>query len=230
MERFYVPHALQINSTVTIDGDEFHHLARVLRLEEDDEIELIDGNGALALGCIETVTKKHALVQILNVDQEVAPTTSRVLAVPLMRPSKLELVIEKGTEIGADHFFLYVADGSTQNSLSENQLARLHAITVAATKQSKRLYLPTITQVNTLKQLLESAQYPVFFGDVEATYQPWKGLAVSSLFITGPEKGFSAKELDLLRKKGQGVRMTPHVLRAETAPIVAISLLVQHQP
>lgn len=147
-----------------------------------------------------------------------------------MRPSKLEWVIEKGVEIGADSFYLYVADGSTQQSLSEHQLARLNTIAIAATKQSKRLYLPKIELTKNLQQLLDKTQFPVFFGDLEAVFQPWKRQEISVIFLTGPEKGFSEKELALLRKKGQGIRMTPYVLRAETAPIVAISLMVQPIP
>jgi 16S rRNA (uracil1498-N3)-methyltransferase len=135
-----------------------------------------------------------------------------------MRPSKLELVIEKCTELGADRFFLYGAQFSEKGDLSEHQLERLQHIAISAMKQCGRLDLPPI---HLLKfEALFKENEPLYFGDTREapSAEKCKG---PLLFITGPERGFSKRELELLDLKGKGVRLHKNILRAETAPIVA---------
>jgi 16S rRNA (uracil1498-N3)-methyltransferase len=141
-----------------------------------------------------------------------------------MRPSKLEWIIEKGTELGADCFFLYPAEKSQKENLSEHHLERLQNITISALKQSKRAYLPSIEKVDSLA-LLCAKEKNLFFGDVEGISHSNISFPSSLLFITGPESGFSKKELSLLREKGVSILLNQNVLRAETAPITALSIL-----
>lgn len=225
MERFYVRQEYIPNELVYLKENEHHHLSKVLRARVGEEIELVNGEGSLARARIETIEKDKTSVQILTLSHIALPSTQVFVGIPLMRPSKLEWVIEKGTEIGAGGFFLFPADHSTQDSLSDHQIERLGNITISALKQSKRLHLPHLEILPHLETLL-TKEAKVYFGDVRETAPPLgRTLSGNTLFITGPESGFSEEEVILLSKDGKGVRLNPHVLRAETAPIVALSLL-----
>ena len=224
MERFYLKQEYQSETIVQLKEDEHHHLFRVMRLREGETIELVNGMGSLAKGKIVKIEKGHTSLQILHVDH--APPQERQIlsGIPLMRPSKLEWIVEKGTELGATSFLLYSADHSTQESLSEHQQDRLRHITISSLKQSQRLYLPHLEILPDLKTLL-TKQVKIFFGDPRASLGFKAPDTLCVLFITGPESGFSKEEYELLQHQAEGVRLNQNVLRAETAPIVALSLL-----
>jgi 16S rRNA (uracil1498-N3)-methyltransferase len=153
----------------------------------------------------------------------------RKLAMPLMRVAKLEWIIEKVTELGADAIALFAARRSSQERASSHLMARWRMITIAALKQSGRAYLPSLSLFPHLEGLL-SAVAPserLFFGDLRSHATPISAMQSQNLpgplwFITGPEGGFSPEELSLLDRRGKGVRIHPHTLRAETAPLVAL--------
>jgi len=224
MERFYIQGPFTLNTQIELQEDEHHHLANVMRIRENEKIELIDGCGTLAQGCIIKIEKKRTILEILQIEYTPPSKQKIFLGIPLMRPAKLEWVIEKGTEIGADAFLLYGADYSIQESLSSHQLSRLKTITISAAKQSQRLYLPHLEILPHLSSLLKK-EARILFGDLDTKTSDWKLDNETTLFISGPEKGFSEEEVKQLRAAGLGIRINPNILRAETAPIVAISLL-----
>lgn len=219
-ERFYIDAPL--TGVLSLKGPELHHLAHVMRIRIGEEVELVNGRGSLASAKLIALTKNEATLQVFTASEKALPEPKIFLGVPLMRPSKLELVIEKCTELGADAFFLYSADYSDKEELSLHQLERLNHIAISAMKQCGRLDLPPL-KVVAFKDLFQ--QTPVFFGDTlpgKERMQAQKGVV-----ITGPERGFSAKELEQLNEKGTGVSLHRNILRAETAPLVA-TLLMQN--
>lgn len=215
VERFYIDAPLE--GLLTLDGPECHHLAHVLRIRVGEEVELVNGKGTLAKAKVESVSRT-AVLRVLSSHTTPLPSPHLKLAVPLMRPAKLELVVEKCTELGADEFLLYPAHFSEKEDLSEHQLERLKHIAISAMKQCGRLDLPPIHLVS-FSDLLARPE-SLFFGDLDTEQKP---IPQNNplIFITGPEKGFFEKELQALQKKGQGVRLHKNILRAETAPIAA---------
>jgi 16S rRNA (uracil1498-N3)-methyltransferase len=222
-DRFYLDGDLR--GTITLKDQEHHHLERVMRIVVGETVELVNGKGDLAEATVRAFKKQGAELEVTRVEHEDAQLQKITLAVPLMRPSKLEWVLEKGTELGADAFCLYAADGSEKSDLSVNALERLRHLTIAALKQSGRLYLPSISIVPGLEQVF--VHEGIFlFGDTEKE-APWiKPVSHEHItLITGPERGFSAEELKLLEQKAIGVKLSPYTLRAETAPIAGISII-----
>jgi len=224
--RFFYPGPLVQDETIQLTEAEHHHL-RVMRIETGEEVEIINGKGALATATLIEMQKHSASCQIVEVVQHPSPKRQCALVIPLMRPSKLEWIVEKATELGADVLSFYAADFSEKIQLSSNQLERLHNLCLSALKQSGRLYLPMIEEFPSLQRaMIEEATY--YFGDttgdgislLKAPCGPHR-----TALITGPERGFSPKELELLARSAQGVSLSAHILRAETAPIAGISLL-----
>lgn len=229
VERFYIDAEFQKGHSVNISGAELHHLANVIRLRVGEEAELINGRGGLCHAKLIQQDKRSATFEILaseNIPSHPHRTTG---VIPLMRPAKLEWIIEKGTELGVDAFFFYVADRSEKDSLSEHQIERLHFLSLAALKQSGRLFLPSIQILPSLKEVFQHAGQ-FYFGDTRSDAQKFqiRNQSEPIYFITGPESGFSEKEVQLLDEKALGVKLSSHILRAETAPLVAFSAFSLH--
>lgn len=220
-ERFYVDAPLE--GVVTISGLEHHHLAHVMRIRVSEEVEIVNGKGSLATAKVQGISKHEALLEILSSSDTPTPLPHLKLAIPLMRPSKLELIIEKCTELGADAFYLYAAHFSEKDDLSDHQFERLEGIAISAMKQCGRLFLPSLEKVS-FEEVLDLPG-KLLFGDPRST-QPIEETSGEIVFVTGPEKGFFSKELEELEKKGTGVSLHKNILRAETAPIVASALIL----
>lgn len=222
--RFYTPHSLA-TERLSLEGPEYHHMVHVMRLCPGETIELINGRGELAQATIFSLHKKEAQLHILKY-QKHSPSPSQIsLGIPLLRPSKLEWIIEKGTELGVDSFLFYPADLGEKQTLSPKHLERLRLLTIAAIKQSGRLFLPHL-EILSLSTLLTRSP-SLYYGDPNGS--PLQSPTFPLLFITGPESGFSEAESLQLQQTAQGVRLSPFTLRTETAPLAAASIFAWQQ-
>ncbi len=215
-DRFYHPGPLK--GSIVLEGDEQHHLFKVMRAHAGTQIELIDGKGMLAQATVVKIDRKTAELSITH-SEFCEPTLQRVLGMSLIKQPKLELVIEKCTELGITDFHLFPAAHSERDHLSLNHQNRLHAITISASKQCGRLYLPTI-HLHTEIHIPESSAYATLAGNPTQL----RDTKTKSILI-GPEKGWSQAEEALLIAKAKPVSLHDNILRAETAAIVAAAIL-----
>lgn len=218
-DRFFIDGPL--SAVATLEGEEFHHLTRVMRKKEGERLELINGKHLLATGTISHLDKKSALITLKKVEEKQPLLPPLILIQAQPKLPNLELILQKGTELGVSHFYI------TQSALSETkeptptQLHRLHQILKSATKQCGRLDLPSLTwgfpQLNV----------PTFFGDLSPKAPPLSSVAtLPAALLIGPEKGFTPEEINHHKTYAQGVRLAPYTLRAETAALAAISQIV----
>ena len=219
-DRFYIDAPLK--GEVQLEGEEFHHLSRVMRKKEGDVVELLNGKNTLALATLSSISKHEATLVVTQSEDRkpLLPPLKLIQAIPKMTP--LELILQKGTEIGASHFHLYPSSLSEKREFSDNQKRRLHLILIGAMKQCGRLDLPI------LEWGFPPLEGNVFFGDLSADAPSLSEIALlPATFIVGPEKGFTEEEIVDLHTKAQGVRLTPYTLRAETAAIAGLAILAQ---
>lgn len=224
-DRFFIPSSLKTSSLI-LEGEEFHHLAKVMRVRVGETIELVNGAGELAIAEVLSLDKKSAELKILSHHSETPSEQILILAQALTRPSSLEWIVEKGTELGVTEFWLFPGERSEKKELSPSQLHRLETIILNALKQCGRLFLPKIL----LKRALKTWNFPagsLFFGDVSPQAPLLIGpFSNSVVFFIGPEKGFSPAELETLHKfKAKGISLHANTLRAETA---ALTVLAQY--
>jgi len=227
-DRFFINLPLTANDEVLLEDEEAHHL-RVMRKQPLDKIELINGQNMLAAATISKIEKKRIVLLIDSVFTA-SPPYPIILAQAIPRLNRLDTIIEKGTELGVTTFWLFPGEKSEKKELKENDLLRLHRITISAIKQCGRLDLPELLTKPSLSHIGE-LPFPAYFGDTERGappfFQLWKK-GESVLFFIGPEGGFSEKESLVLKNLNvKGVRLHPNVLRTDTAPLVALSL-IQH--
>jgi 16S rRNA (uracil1498-N3)-methyltransferase len=221
-DRFYLPSPLK-DPVLHLEGEEFHHLAKVMRVRLGETIEIVNGQGELAEAEVISLDKKIAELKILSHETVPQPEQSVILAQALTRPSSLEWIVEKGTELGVTEFWLFPGEKSEKKDLSPTQIHRLETIVINALKQCGRLFLPKII----LKPSLDKWPPPagsLFFGDLSSA-KPLQGpFEKTVIFFIGPEKGFSSQEIEQLgRFKAQGISLHANILRAETAALTALS-------
>ena len=194
-DRFYVDAPLK--GEVLLDGEEFHHLSRVMRKKEGDVVELLNGKNTLALVTLSSISKREASLIVTQSEDKkpLLPPLKLIQAIPKL--SHLELILQKGTELGASHFYLYPSSLSEKKDLSANQKRRLHLILIGAMKQCGRLDLPI------LEWGFPPLEGKVFFGDLSLDAPSLPDVAsLPATFIVGPEKGFTKEEISDLHTKG----------------------------
>ncbi|HEX2579010.1 MAG TPA: RsmE family RNA methyltransferase [Rhabdochlamydiaceae bacterium] len=219
--RFFI--AAPLNNTLILEGEEIHHF-KVMRIRPGEAIEIVNGQGEIAVAEVTSLTNKQCELKIVSHQKAPPPKQTVILALALTRPASLEWTFEKATELGATHFWLFPGKQSEKKELPPSQLRRLETIMISALKQCGRLYLPHIT----LKPALEQWPPPpgsLFFGDLSAK-APLKGPFEKTVtFFIGPEKGFSSTEIHILKEKFKAhpICLHEHILRAETAAITILS-------
>ncbi len=223
IDRFFLDSDLS-KKEVELKDPELKHL-RVMRLNEGDIVTLVNGQNQIASAEILEIKKDLARLSIESIETKEIDPHSITLALALTKQSNLELAIEKGTEIGVNHFWLYPSHKSERTKISPNHQERLRLITISALKQCGRLDLPTIKIFSKMKELPPFSG-AIYFGDVRENALPLKKSKENVLMFVGPEKGFDKNEHNYLSKslKAHGICLGKHILRAETAAICAAAL------
>lgn len=230
-DRFYVDSALQAGEQVTLTDAEARHLVQVMRGRIGTHVELVNGRGDLADAELIRTDRHSCELEILQAERQLPDPLRLIIAQAIPRHTRLDTIIEKGTELGMSALWLFPGEKSERDTLSEQQQARVHTVAVAAMKQCGRLYLPEIL----LKPSLSEWSPPTlnsYFGDLRLDAPlfaaEWRRIPPQgeALFFVGPEAGFSENEVKQLKHLGaKGVRLHKNILRTDTAPLVALSLM-----
>lgn len=231
-ERYFIDQDLKEHQTLEIKDAEFHHMAHVMRTRKGERVEVINGRGALAQAIVQDLSRDRAVLMLEDLFITPPSPCRLILAQALPKANRLDFILEKGTELGVDEFWLFPGDLSAKKDFFPSQLERAQAVLISAIKQCGRLTLPHLALKPTLKNW-PSFPALAFFGDLEEDAPlfetAWKEKGPFSLpvvFFTGPESGFSSEEVQLLRKgQAAGVKLHSNVLRTETASLMALSLL-----
>ncbi|KAF3363120.1 Ribosomal RNA small subunit methyltransferase E [Chlamydiales bacterium STE3] len=229
-KRFYLAGELTPHSRRTLENEEVQHL-KVMRCREGDCIEVINGCGALARAKIYSINKRDVHLDILSVYLQDLPNFEIVLAQALPRLNRLDTILEKCTELGVAKIYLFPGEHSEKKDLSTAQNERIQNILIAATKQCGRLYVPSYVLMPPLKKWAKPKLLS-FYGQVSPSARLFKNAWEHSLpkngviFFVGPEQGFSQAEESQLHAWGTiGVKLHSNILRTDTAPITALSLI-----
>jgi len=221
--RFYCE---SIDTESFLDPVESGHLCRVLRAKKGTPLELFDGRGTLAEGIVERVDKKRTTVRIQKMVCTPGATTGRIiLAVSFAKGQRFDWLVEKCTELGVDYIAAVQFERTVKLGKS-TALERYRKISIAAAKQSKRLFLPKITGPEKFPTTLNSliGQHPqciLLYGDPKGTSPsdlPALKNGQDCVIVIGPEGGLTENERALLTANGaSGVMINRNVLRIETA-------------
>ena len=220
--RIHIPEKAAAGATIAVTGEEFHHSARVVRVRTGEAVEVFDGRGFAASAQIEALANDHVLVRIGDsIDSRELPIDLR-LAMSIINLDKLELVLQKATELGVRTIIPTVTDrAEVRAERYRGKGDRWDRIVFEATKQSGRAVIPTVETPAPFRDVIARAGAKILFdADAEPTEAPRGDV---TLFI-GPEGGWTDEELSLARQhRAAFQRLGPRRLRAETAAIVAVA-------
>jgi len=223
-ERFFCSGPLVAQTEVVLTDQELHHLFHVMRMEEGEEVELVNGEGILAKGFIRALKKKEAQISLESITQAEKPATQLILYQAIPRIQRLDFIVEKGTELGMTHLYLFPGEKSERKDLTPKQLQGLVEQAIAALKQCGRLWVPTITLLSPIPSWSTLAP-STFIADLHAT-EHLRPQNHSSAICIGPEAGFSDRELAHLKHLGALPRLLhANILRTDTAALAALTIL-----
>jgi 16S rRNA (uracil1498-N3)-methyltransferase len=219
---------------VVLDGPEGRHAATVRRLTPGERVELTDGAGLVA-DCVVTAARAGALeLRVLARRAEPRPSPGLVVAQALPKGEHGPLAVDLMTEGGVDAIVPWAAQRSVtrwQGERGDRALARWRAAAREAAKQSRRAWLPEVTEPVTtheLARLVERASLAVLLDPAGPVPLTELELPVSGdiVLIVGPEGGVSPAEAAELTAAGAaGARLGPSVLRTSSAGLVAATIV-----
>ena len=215
---------------VTLTGEDARHAAKVLRIRPGEVITVSDGAGTVVRASVESASVELvASVTERWTDPAIEPAIQVFQAIP--KAGKLDLVVQKLTELGADVIQPFPASRSVARWDDEKaaaQTERLAAIARESSKQSRRSRLPEVRAPAPLGSLDLPACTVVLDAEAErrvrdvfpADPPPAIGLVI------GPEGGLDGDELRLLESRGAvPATLGPLVLRTETAALAAVAVI-----
>lgn len=236
--RFYALQSQISDSQITLDGDESHHLARVLRLREGAQVFVFDGEGSEWECQITSIGKRETELTITRqlLDSVESPL-HLTLAQALIKGDKFDLVVQKATELGVTRIVPLLTDHSDirrAEERAEHRLQRWRRISMEAVKQCGRRRLVEIAEPISFPHFCESASpdHNLIFSErnglslrqVAAGLQQVNQLSV----CVASEGGWSEGELQKAETNNfLAVHLGARILRTETAAVVAVAL-AQH--
>ena len=231
MHLFYTP---DINAdTYTLSEEESKHAIRVLRLKNDDKIQLIDGSGGMYEVTIIDDDPKRCTVRVITKHTETGKRSFKlhIAIAPTKNIDRLEWFIEKATEIGIDEITLLDCEKSERTVV---KLDRINKVAISAIKQSMKAYLPKINELTGFNKFIATSNE--FKGQrfiahchsrevlphIKTLYSKGK----DALILIGPEGDFSEREVKLATENGfVEISLGQSRLRTETAALYACTTI-----
>lgn len=227
--RLYIKSADILDILAIRDKDTIHKLRNVLRLKKGSLIYIFDGEGREYSYIIEDINKHHCRIRQKEAFTKIAFSQKRItLAFPLVREDKIDFILQKGTELGVHHFIPFCCDRTLNIKCSKAKLARWNKIIIEATRQSERFWLPTLSNILTLEEVTSCIYDYKLVAAIQGEYFKgnFEGKSYAILIVVGPEGGFSESEKLLFDKnKFKTIKLSPNILRVETACILSIGLI-----
>lgn len=228
MRIFVAPDQL-VCGELAIRGDEHHYLARVRRARAGDTIDLVDGVGHHATAVIARITDGETVLDVGEPAAIVSASPFVRALLPLIKGDRMDAALEKLVEVGVDAIVVWPAMRSVVKLDGDRQTARIakyQAAVQAAARQCGRAQIPPVTWADDLASALRALPTSVRFVLDPASEEPLEVPVEASdvTIVSGPEGGLAPTELEALAGF-MPVGLGPRVLRAETAPVVAIAVI-----
>ena len=237
------PEALEGKKKVILQKEHLSHL-KALRLAGGDPIVLADGRGRAYKARLEYIGSQNAEASLLyELAQKVEPPLEVTLFLGVSKREKIDLVIRHSVELGVRKIIPVLTERTVVKITAEKgkeKAMRWRKIAASAVEQCRRSFIPEVlpplpfTEALALMREHSSEENPVIVPWEEETRlgigelaEKIKNPSSVSLF-TGPEGGFSLQEMEKLRKITgvYPVTLGPRILRAETAPLAVLSIVM----
>ena len=230
--RLYFSKKIQSDLVSHLTPEQSHYVKDVMRLKKGDYLSVFNAKGEWNAS-IEDYEKEGVRIKVLKKVRDKGNEKNIWLAFSPIKQNSLNLIIQKGTELGVQKFIPVLSE---RTNVKEINIRRIKKIIVEACEQSNRISVPEITKLETLKFFLSN--FPkkgcVVFCDINCNKNDLKFLSKKDLgpvcILVGPEGDFSENERKLIinLEQSKSISLAKNILRAETAAIAAITLVNYH--
>lgn len=213
-----------------IARDEINHLAKVLRIQLNDIIEVCDGSGQYGTGKVVTLSSQEVLVEMNELHYD-PPNIAKIhLYIGALKPQTLDELIPPLTEAGVSTIGVFLQSSVAKKRVSEKNFERWRRITRSSIKQCKRSWLPTLDIYNSLNEIISNLcdqDNRFYLSQQDSTHTalnvPMRKGSVH--IIVGGEVGFHDNEIKELKSVGfVPITLGQHIMRSTTAALLATSI------
>lgn len=227
MQQFFIEDINQAQ----LKPDQMKQCQKVLRMRSGDRVRLVDqhGQGGIFEFNDDSLEQLHLVEPIVFKEDKIK---IRLIA-SLIRSERLEWMIQKVCELGVDEIVLYSAQNGVVKDFgarTDRKLERLNTIALEACEQAYRSHPVKVSGVLSLQDLLKETSTLTLYADVNVDPLPHIHSQLNGVtevtIVIGPEGGYTQQERDSMNEHGfTAVTLGNHVLRAETASMVACTLI-----
>ena len=227
--RLFFSESLSINLESKLNKSQSHYLTKVMRIKIGDNFSLFNSNGEWLVKILD-ISKGIVEFIIIEKLRHKDITKEIWLAFSPIKSNYFNFMIQKATELGVTRFIPIIFDRTIVRKINKE---RLEKIIIEATEQSNRINIPTLEKPLNLKKFLSNnvKKIDLVFTDLNTTK---KKLEINKeankplCAIVGPEGDFTEKERELILnfKSVKSININQNILRAETATISIISIIV----
>ncbi len=231
---FYIDEYDPSQKEIALDEDTSRHVIQVLRMKEEEKLNLTDGKGNLITAEITDAHKKHCTVKVT--DSRLTSHDSRqiTIAISLLKnTSRFEWFLEKATEIGISEIIPLICERTEKQKF---RFDRMKGICISAMLQSQQTWLPVLQEPFRFENLM-IRRFDNFQRLIAHCLEEKKqnlnhqriSKSSNQLIAIGPEGDFTKQEIELaLQNDFTPISLGETRLRTETAGIVAATLLISH--
>lgn len=238
MHKFFVEKQCINDNIALIEGDDVKHINKVLRLKVGEVININNFEGEEFLARLTEIDKKVAKAEILeSLEINNESNIDIVLFQGVPKSSKMDLIVQKATELGVKEIVPMITDRVVVNVSEYKKLERLNKIAQEACKQSKRSIVPKVKDPTEFSEVLKALED---FDLVVVPYENAENYGIKAMMknikkeniksiaiLIGPEGGFEESEItELKEKSAEIVTLGPRILRTESAGFTCISILM----
>ncbi len=232
MIKLFLPPEELTTKQITITGEQARYLSLVHRIKPGEQLIIFDGLGNRYTCKILQSRKKEVIAEQMKKEPYSAESPIAItLAQGIAKGDKMDLIIQKSTELGIKKIIPLITKRTQIRHTDKTD--RWRKIALSASQQSGRGKIPDVTEPVSFKEFFEKQETDrgIILSEEEKERNLKKILndfqgAIEITLLVGPEGGFSKEEKSTAIQKGfVSVSLGPRILRTETAPITALSII-----
>ena len=235
MNRFYIETELNTGNTIELTESVFHHWVRVLRAKVQEKAIFFNGKGGEYRVTLTEINKKNAFVSVDHFEAIDRTAPFKVILGQVMsKGDRMDYAIQKATELGVTTIQLLTSDRCEMRlkyDRNQKKLDHWQSVAVAACEQCGMNIVPKVLAPISIEEWIQTDLPISRF--VMAPNKDQKNVLLDAqpelALLIGPEGGLSESEIELSNQHGfVNWCIGDRVLRTETAPVVALSILNYH--
>ena len=231
--RVYSPQTMAIGDCIELEAGAARHLTSALRMNPGQLVTLFNGQGGEYIGELVEAKKGKATVRVTEFDKTGRESNLSIhLAIGISRGERMDLIVQKATELGVSEItplFTERCEVKLSGDRLNKKVSHWQQVAISACEQCQRNSLPTINAPVKIEQWQDNCDASLKLVLHHRTDQSLSDMPPPSgqvALLIGPEGGLSEREIQqAISLDFSALALGPRVLRTETAPLAAISIL-----